>query len=1177
MRRDRVSSMVKACGLFAVLLVACFLALPIAQAAADSQPPTVPASLAAVPGVASPTIASLSWAASTDDNEVGGYYVWRAVSLVTTPRLIGETPSLAFTDTSGVPGQAYYYRVSAFDTARNESGKSASVGPISAAWPAPSPHLSYGATGGSYCALCHVPHVAASQVGLMRPTGQTPGEITVCYTCHDGQGGPNVKTGADNSFALQSGHSVENSGTGGDLTDRCSGCHTAHKDPVLRPSLPGELVNGQAISKAGNTWCLACHNDTSDWFVGSYPSVATPSRDASGYPTSGTFPGRTVYANPALNAHASIPASGTIREQGDCLYCHDSHRANNKYDGLFKRFSPTTTATVVQDQTTGAYAESCYDCHGGVLRSEFTTMPVNIKQFTTAGAPRSGHRIKTAGGTLPVGAPLPCYNCHNPHGSSRGNGALISDALGQSLDTTTPAGVRSFCFSCHSSSNGFVWNSTSATYLAVGTQLVEGLRRSGADGSLLRLPVVGGHASGDTQSCYTCHGSNYAPGGSNVHNPTGGISDGGVPCYDCHATYSDYMEDGTGAKVGSQRTTAYHHVLGGSFNGGAYADGDIAPGPAGVYPTSGVTNLFCTVCHVDHDVFNSNKAANLREQYPSYVSNTNTSTDFSTTHAMGGLCTSCHGLPMPKDVINQKTDGTNVAASLNIPRYKVSAHQYSVVSTFSDGSSFNANCSKCHNDEQTKDFQTSVYKFGTHWSAVRRVISALGATLSDPLQEAECYRCHSRTTDSVGGTKKSAGLRDWYNATAMTAESERVWAQFQLASKHPVVASAGNSVECENCHNPHAISTTARVSNPDNTLSPLGYSTATEQAAFCLKCHDGAPPAYLSDGASYVPNAVTLTGSGDNKSTYASRAHWTAGGSIGTAQSCASCHDNHGSQYPKLIGAYDMITGTNRISGQPITGNNNTVCQACHNGADVLLAAPSRNASGYPVDGAWPGFSTYTDATFGIHRGAGTVVWPGTLYASGDCKNCHDVHGTANAYDELRGTFTPARFDTCFVCHDADGPAASNVASWFPAASGGTASDSTRRLGHKTVEAGNLPAGSALPCYDCHNPHGSAATDGLTVVTMTSSTTTIVVGDAAGEVNMSTAAGVRQFCMTCHIPSDTSNGWNGTAYVAVTTGARVEGLDRLTSLKLSTRTSHQQTNANSCYTSTCHASAHYPE
>ncbi len=122
-------------------------------------------------------------------------------------------------------------------------------------------------------------------------------------------------------------------------------------------------------------------------------------------------------------------------------------------------------------------------------------------------------------GSLPVGAPLPCYECHNPHGSERGNGSLISDALGAGLDTSTTAGVRTFCFTCHTTSDTLSgWSSQTATYTAVSaTDTVVGLRRDGGVGggaNVLHLPTtVAAHAQGDAVSCYDCHGNSYAPGG----------------------------------------------------------------------------------------------------------------------------------------------------------------------------------------------------------------------------------------------------------------------------------------------------------------------------------------------------------------------------------------------------------------------------------------------------------------------------------------------------------------------------------------------------------------------------------------------------------------------------------------------------------------------------------------
>ncbi|MDA3935732.1 MAG: hypothetical protein PF636_02540, partial [Actinomycetota bacterium] len=834
-------------------------------ATSDTTPPSIPSSVEATSGALPPTVALATWAASSDDVGVSGYKVWRSLTTNGIYVALGTTTGLSFSDDTGIPGEDYYYKVTAFDASGNVSGFSSVAGPIIATW-TQAPHATY-SVGGNLCRLCHDPHEAAIQSSLMRNTGDEPTESSVCFACHDGQGAStNIKAGADNSFALASGHSLEETSTMPDLTNRCSSCHGPHSNYNGLPFLPKSSVNGVSVTSADNTWCLACHNDTNDWYGAGYPPAATPTRDAIGYPVSGTFPGETTYADPTANAHVSIPASATAETvAGDCLYCHAAHRGANDYDGLNEEYRPTSAATLADDQANGTYAESCFTCHGGTLRSEFTTMPVDIKQFVTAGSLNAGHRIKTAGGTLPVGAPLPCYDCHNPHGSTRGNSSLLADELGQSLDTTSDAGVRSLCFSCHTSSDAKIWESVTTTYTTVGIQTFEGLRRNGGDGSALLLPSNTGHASTDTESCYQCHGDNYTSSGFNVHNPTGGISTGGSGCYACHGVYQPNMEDSAGAKIGAASTTVYHHVL-----GGAAGDGDIAPHNA-PYPTS-TSDVYCVSCHSDHNHFNSSPGANLRLDIADTDGSTTADSDFSTS-APYGICVSCHSVSMTKDTTNQLDDGTTAVQPIDGAAFDVSAHQYTVSSEFGAGNTFNADCSKCHNDEQTKDFQTSTYSFGTHYSAARRLLSAFGATVSDPLEENHCYECHAPVGSYPGA--KTVSNQDWYGVSGavMDDPSEYVYESIEDlgGSSHPIKATAGGTVECESCHNPHMVQSSAgnRVTDPDNTLNLAAYTTAAEQAAFCIKCHDGTPPVYTSNPTTYVPYAVTLADVADVMTTYA--------------------------------------------------------------------------------------------------------------------------------------------------------------------------------------------------------------------------------------------------------------------------------------------------------------------
>lgn len=84
----------------------------------DTEPPTVPTGLAALPG---DRRVGLTWTASTDNVAVSHYWVWRDGVRV------GESAGTSFVDTSLTNGVAVTYRVSAVDPAGNESALSTSV------------------------------------------------------------------------------------------------------------------------------------------------------------------------------------------------------------------------------------------------------------------------------------------------------------------------------------------------------------------------------------------------------------------------------------------------------------------------------------------------------------------------------------------------------------------------------------------------------------------------------------------------------------------------------------------------------------------------------------------------------------------------------------------------------------------------------------------------------------------------------------------------------------------------------------------------------------------------------------------------------------------------------------------------------------------------------------------
>ncbi|MRR52813.1 MAG: hypothetical protein EG825_18235, partial [Rhodocyclaceae bacterium] len=296
----------------------------------DTEAPSVPAPVTAANGAASPVIATISWPASTDNVAVTGYRVFRSVTAtwdVGTWQSIGMTTAISFDDTTGVAGQDYYYKVSAFDAAGNESAMSASTTPaVKATWNK-LPHEVYN-QGTQSCKVCHEPHVAASANNILRATGATPPETGVCYACHDGSGAiANIKSGPVNTFAVTnpSGHQMLPEDTTADLTDSCAKCHNPHVNWVAGNPLPKSQINGTPVAAADNSWCLACHNATNAWYGAGYPTSANPTVNAAGFPVLGTFPTTSTpapyvaYTDVTFNAHASIPASSTVdgaRETG---------------------------------------------------------------------------------------------------------------------------------------------------------------------------------------------------------------------------------------------------------------------------------------------------------------------------------------------------------------------------------------------------------------------------------------------------------------------------------------------------------------------------------------------------------------------------------------------------------------------------------------------------------------------------------------------------------------------------------------------------------------------------------------------------------------------------------------------------------------------------------------------
>ena len=170
---------------------------------------------------------------------------------------------------------------------------------------------------------------------------------------------------------------------------------------------------------------------------------------------------------------------------------------------------------------------------------------------------------------------------------------MLSDTLGRSLETSTEAGTRQFCFSCHTAlDTGRGWDSDEATYAAVGAgDAVAGIPRTGG---VLRLrSSVAAHNEASIESCGLCHGSDYRPGGSNVHNPGRG--------------YDEALHTAAPFTSAAQGAGSDGLVPTGGFECSACHSATLAPAHASTSTSGG--NVTCSECHSDTTLGSSSVVA----------------------------------------------------------------------------------------------------------------------------------------------------------------------------------------------------------------------------------------------------------------------------------------------------------------------------------------------------------------------------------------------------------------------------------------------------------------------------------------------------------------------------------------------------------------------------------------
>jgi predicted CxxxxCH...CXXCH cytochrome family protein len=612
------------------------------------------------------------------------------------------------------------------------------------------------------------------------------------------------------------------------LPSDCTGCHNGDNNTTNKMSTGSHLKHILSYD------CSLCHKYTVSNSRTLNPQIYTGNLTyghryhVNGWVTivfdstvavNGTYAGQT----------SPINYRGPGSAYGSCtnIICHN--------DGT----AVWTGGTGVGNTPTWGTAGGCNSCHGNTTYTDYRKGTPLYASYPSGTKPNA-HQLHTDARTPPSGEPQ-CNNCHSSVTSSN-----------TAIDGTTPSDHMNNIYN-----------------IVAGNTYKDGDNVGSAAVSVTITYSYSGTPNTSTCSNVSCHPT----GLGGTYHSTSTTWDNAYKCTDCH-------------NINMNNTSGYHHAM----DANAMADR--------TYPTSAPSsatdsNRKCTMCHVDHNIFspmlnvnNTNgRSYNLRTNIstPPTASSGYTNSDYA---SGGGICISCHTMELSKTGTQKTETSSMVTMAVTDANFSASAHKYNVDSTMANDPltlKFYSNCSKCHNAKngESTTFQSSTNKFGVHDSTARRLVTALGGTLTENYEEAFCYRCHSKVSDGIGGTKKSADANDWYGAvTNMSAPSTSMYQVFQKTYKHNVAGysglhkpsptdeirtylSANKHVECDDCHNPHAAKAGLHSSNQVHVAASTNLIAGSGllPASGPLTGAQGAEPTWSSSnwgGASW-PTTTTST------------------------------------------------------------------------------------------------------------------------------------------------------------------------------------------------------------------------------------------------------------------------------------------------------------------------------
>jgi len=354
-----------------------------------------------------------------------------------------------------------------------------------------------------------------------------------------------------------------------------------------------------------------------------------------------------------------------------------------------------------------------------------------------------------------------------------------------------------------------------------------------------------------------------------------------------------------------------------------------------------------------------------------------------------------------------------------------------------------------------------------------------------------CYSCHRNET--LSGIYPGQRV---YDTSIHRTDPRAVWPGPSPSVRRDMDAAG----KCLNCHDPHGRKDRSGII-PDLLIS--------REETLCMSCHDGDPAGDIKRELRKPYSHLIRQGPGKHSSDEGGDpARYSYAGGNRHAE-CSDCHNAHAIDHsvslqtaPSASGKNSRVSRIHVLNGGPETNpgyqyisandtgaplNEYEICYKCHSSwtqqppgqPDMARLFNTNNASFHPVEGQGknPGIDP-NSFTGGFN--AFSIIYCSDCHGSND-SNLRGPHGSQfpnilrGPYEAQGNTRVVTRDELCFICH--------NYETYVNAASSSLFQQASRLNPPASANGHVFHVGQKnIPCYACHDSHGSARLGALIAI-----------------------------------------------------------------------------------------------